>query len=473
MQNVPIQDLNTPLIPNLGVNLGRSNENQGDFSDLLQGSIERSEQPKGSLVPEKRQDSTSGAREAARDTHPKENIKEDAHVSKKDTHPHSTEDTAEDTQVSKRGTHPAEDNQVAKKDVKKDNHLKEADQGQTDIQLKQLVENKRDKHLSDQLMTQTNMSDQKIDAKDTANTVLNDLLQPLTAAKALQINPEKEQTSDKQANVDQANPIDPMIALGLMNQLPEKIDNRTEALKTDQADTIDGLQLQAGADNKATHLEQAMLEKLQALVGQQKGLELANALENQPALEPFKEQFAKVDNLKSFNQLVDGLSDSGNKNVQQALQSILGAQKVQDSGALVGTTYKFDMQGKISQQVNDKIIWMTQQDIKQARLVLDPANLGNIDIHISIHKNEATVHFLSNNHLVKDALQANMHQLSAQMAQDGLTLMQSNVQMQQQGRQAFGYEGNTHSPVLSEGIEESVGPARTSGPQDGMLHLYV
>lgn len=467
MQSQLITDLNTPAVSNnLGKNLTQSNENQSDFSDLLQGTIQESEQRKGSLISEERHEVASEAKETAsdthfskKDTHPTEAIKEDTHFSKKDTHP--TETRKEDAHLSKKDTHPTEV-------TKEDTHF-----SKTDIQLESLQAKKLDKQLSDQLMTQTKLSNQKSDAKETSNTVLTDLLQPLMTTQATQTNSEKEQTIVQKNKGDLTNTIDPIIAFGLVTQIPEKLEDITKRLEADDKSGMDELPLQVSTDNKATQLEQAMLDKLQALLGQEKGLELANALENELTLEPFKDQFAKIDNLKSFNQLVDGLSDSGNKNVQQALQSILGVHKAQDSNLLSSTTYKFEMQGKVSQQVNDKILWMTQQDIKQARLVLDPSNLGNIDIHIAMHKNEATVHFLSSNQWVKEAIEANMNQLSAQMAQDGLTLMQSNVQMQQQGRQAFGYEANPHASAPFENSEELIGPSRTSRPQDGMLHLYI
>jgi flagellar hook-length control protein FliK len=456
MQNLFIKDINNPgNTSNSGVKLAQSNENPGGFSDLLQNTIEKPEQYKGNPLPEKRQEPTSRPAEqvSKKDT---QISKEDTQVSKKDT-----QVSKEDTQVSKKDTQVSkEDTQVSKEDTqvsKEDTQIKNVHL------LEQLTVNKQ----ADQTIEQLQLSSQAADKQAASpSTTELDLLEANTD------NLDKQQISEDKilSLADNVNAL--LMPLGLMNPTLEKIDDTKLLVKTQQTDKLDSLQLSADTD-KRTKLDQALLDKLQMLLGQEKGAEVADLLDNKKSLEVFKDQVSKVDNLKSFNQLVDGLSDSGNKNVQQALQSILGVHKAQDSSATLAPIYKQEVQGKITQQVNDKIAWMTQHDIKQARLVLDPSNLGNIDIHIAMHKNEVSIHFISNNQFVKDAIESSMHQLSAHLTQDGLTLTQSNVQMQHHNRQAFGYEAQNSAGFPSSLTDESTEYVQFRGMQDGTLHLYV
>lgn len=117
--------------------------------------------------------------------------------------------------------------------------------------------------------------------------------------------------------------------------------------------------------------------------------------------------------------------------------------------------------------VSERVVWMAQQGIQQATIQLHPKNMGPIDIHIALHKDDANVTFVAHHPGTRDALEAAMPKLRDMMQQSGLNLVQSDVSHQsfgQQGQQASGGgNGGQHGGTTQDATLDNAGAAALSG----------
>ena len=85
-----------------------------------------------------------------------------------------------------------------------------------------------------------------------------------------------------------------------------------------------------------------------------------------------------------------------------------------------------------TQQVTDKVMWMSSQNLRSAEIKLDPAELGRLDIKIDMSQEHTQVTFSSANAGVRDSLEAQMHRLRELLAQQGMQDVNVNVSDQSQ-----------------------------------------
>lgn len=85
-----------------------------------------------------------------------------------------------------------------------------------------------------------------------------------------------------------------------------------------------------------------------------------------------------------------------------------------------------------TQQVTDKVMWMSSQNLRSAEIKLDPAELGRLDIKIDMSQEHTQVTFSSANAGVRDSLEAQMHRLRELLAQQGMQDVDVNVSDQSQ-----------------------------------------
>lgn len=82
-----------------------------------------------------------------------------------------------------------------------------------------------------------------------------------------------------------------------------------------------------------------------------------------------------------------------------------------------------------------RIVTMVAEDIQQARIHLDPPELGSLEIKLQIHNQQATVHVQAQHGQVRDVLEAHAQRLRESLAEQGIDLSDFDVseQSQQQG----------------------------------------
>ncbi len=134
-----------------------------------------------------------------------------------------------------------------------------------------------------------------------------------------------------------------------------------------------------------------------------------------------------------------------------------------------------------SQAVGERLHWMVGQQLQSAEIRLDPPELGSLDVKVMVNKDHATVHFVTHNPHVRDALEAATPRLREMFADAGLNLGDVNVSQESFQQQAAREEagGQTTAgaggPGDEEGAIDAVGevsalPVRRG---QGLLDTYV
>lgn len=77
--------------------------------------------------------------------------------------------------------------------------------------------------------------------------------------------------------------------------------------------------------------------------------------------------------------------------------------------------------------VGQKLIWMVSNNRQQADLVLNPPQLGHIEVTLSLDGNQASANFTSPHAAVREALENSMTRLREVLADAGVTLGQTHV----------------------------------------------
>lgn len=103
------------------------------------------------------------------------------------------------------------------------------------------------------------------------------------------------------------------------------------------------------------------------------------------------------------------------------------------------------------QALSERVVWMAKQGVQEAQIHLNPRNMGPIEIHVSVQKEQATVAFVAHHAVTRDALEAAMPRLRDMLQDSGLNLAQSEVSQHDRQREqtagfAGGQEQGQHGP---------------------------
>ncbi|NIY48661.1 flagellar hook-length control protein FliK [Cedecea colo] len=98
------------------------------------------------------------------------------------------------------------------------------------------------------------------------------------------------------------------------------------------------------------------------------------------------------------------------------------------------------------QSLGQQIAMFTRNGIHNAEIRLNPAELGVLKINLRLKSDQASLHFVSENHQVRAALEAAMPQLRTSLAESGINLEASRVASDS----AESWSGSAHSELASE-----------------------
>jgi len=134
-------------------------------------------------------------------------------------------------------------------------------------------------------------------------------------------------------------------------------------------------------------------------------------------------------------------------------------------------------------QVVDRVMWMSSQNLKSAEIQMDPADLGRLEVRIHMNADQTQVNFVSANAGVREALESQQHRLRDLFSQQGMGQLNVNVSdqsargWQQQGgddrggsRRAGRSEGGEDEPMVS-GVSE-IRP-QTAAQGRGLVDYYA
>lgn len=106
--------------------------------------------------------------------------------------------------------------------------------------------------------------------------------------------------------------------------------------------------------------------------------------------------------------------------------------------------------------VGQQVVWFVSQNISAANLRLNPQQLGPMEMHVSMDGDRASVAFVSQHAVVRDALESALPRLREMLAENGLNLASVNVSQQ-------GYSGQRDAAFAGSRQADSV----TNATEDG------
>lgn len=131
--------------------------------------------------------------------------------------------------------------------------------------------------------------------------------------------------------------------------------------------------------------------------------------------------------------------------------------------------------------VGDRVQWMAAQNIQEAKIRLHPQELGSLEVHIQVGKDQqTTISFSSPHSQVRDALETAIPRLREMFGENGLSLGDVNVSQHSSSQQGYAdRDGNPSSPSQSPQSLFNNDSADVASPQqiltqgNGMLDLYA
>ena len=170
------------------------------------------------------------------------------------------------------------------------------------------------------------------------------------------------------------------------------------------------------------------------------------------------------DTLLSGTEGEDGLDRPAITSQSSATQAALIARPVNASAQTLGVPFG---QQTWSEAAVEKVMWMSSQNLRSVEIMLDPAELGPLEIHIQNRGQEHQVQFVSQNPSVREALEAQMYRLREMFSQQGMDQVNVTVSDgsagQQSGREA-------QADASGQGSQQGQGGnAEISGQSDSLL----
>jgi hypothetical protein len=136
-----------------------------------------------------------------------------------------------------------------------------------------------------------------------------------------------------------------------------------------------------------------------------------------------------------------------------------------------------------SDEMGQKIVWLTGRAIQSAEIHLNPADLGPIEVQIKVHNDQAAVTFHAQNSTVRDMLESNVHRLRDMMESNGVDLTEVSVGSEDTGgkysaRDGEGSDGDNNRGSGSSsqnGLEgdELDGGMQTSSVSNRIVDFYA
>lgn len=128
-----------------------------------------------------------------------------------------------------------------------------------------------------------------------------------------------------------------------------------------------------------------------------------------------------------------------------------------------------------SQEFGEKIVWMAHNDQQQAQLSLNPANMGPLQITLSLDADKASALFTAATPEVQQAIEDALPRLREMLSAAGISLGQAHVGTQAQQEQ--GQQGRNPSQGRGDkailGADSSPQPLVTQQRGIGMVDLFA
>lgn len=127
------------------------------------------------------------------------------------------------------------------------------------------------------------------------------------------------------------------------------------------------------------------------------------------------------------------------------------------------------------EQMINKVLWLTSQNLKSAEIHLNPADLGPVEVRIQVQQDQTSIQIQAHNPSVREALEANVHRLREALAGNGLDLAQFDVSTQSgQGQAEQGERARTRGELGGlEAETDEPQPEAVTTALPGLVDTYV
>lgn len=160
----------------------------------------------------------------------------------------------------------------------------------------------------------------------------------------------------------------------------------------------------------------------------------------------------------------DGLGRVGVASQSAAAQAALTARPVNAAAQALGVPFGQQAWGEAAVE---KVMWMSSQNLRSVEILLDPAELGPLEIHIQNRGQEHQVQFVSQNPSVREALEAQMFRLREMFSQQGMDQVSVSVSDGSAGQHS---DRETHAGASGgEHQQAQGGETHASGQSDSLL----
>jgi flagellar hook-length control protein FliK len=117
-----------------------------------------------------------------------------------------------------------------------------------------------------------------------------------------------------------------------------------------------------------------------------------------------------------------------------------------------------------------RIVWMAGRQAQWADISLNPPNLGNVEVHLSLKGNDASAYFYSPHAAVREAIDDSLSRLREMLAGVGISLGQTQVSQESFGERRAGAGTEDGRPGVAAIEPETAVPLRVGR---GLVDLYV
>ena len=108
-----------------------------------------------------------------------------------------------------------------------------------------------------------------------------------------------------------------------------------------------------------------------------------------------------------------------------------------------------------SEEIVNRVMYLSSANLKSADIQLQPAELGRLDIRVNVAADQSTqVNFVSGHAAVREALDSQMHRLRDMLAQQGMGQVDVNVSDQSRSWQGQDQQGQQRSQASGGRLED-------------------
>ena len=126
--------------------------------------------------------------------------------------------------------------------------------------------------------------------------------------------------------------------------------------------------------------------------------------------------------------------------------------------------------------VGNRLMMMVNDKIQSAHIHLNPPELGPIEVRVNVNQDQASVHFVSSNSTVRDAIDDAFPRLKEMFLQNGITLSDANVSQQspQHGKQNLSQQDDVSASQNNDSSSsEDIETVSSQSTSIGLIDQYV